>query len=146
MVNIEGLNKADVLAALYNATNPGGMGLLQASRGPNEMDRDFAESLISYGSDATREYPIVDTLGTNSSLSFDYVYGRCLKVDLTDGVEFDPWGFDRDNGEGAAQKVIDHLRETGSVQRADGTTFEDTTLTEEESQLYMAGLLANGSF
>jgi hypothetical protein len=27
------------------------------------------------------------------------------------GDEFDPWGYDRDNGDGAAQRVIDTLRD-----------------------------------
>lgn len=42
-------------------------------------------------------------------LYFDYFVGRVLKVDLS-GDEFDPWGYDRDNGAGAAQAVIDRLK------------------------------------
>ncbi|WP_280448617.1 hypothetical protein [Nocardia brasiliensis] len=51
----------------------------------------------------------------DSSLRFDYVLGRPVKVNLT-GDEFDPARFDRDNGgPGAAQKIIDRLRTTKDV-------------------------------
>jgi hypothetical protein len=36
-------------------------------------------------------------------LSFDYYFGRPLKVDLS-GDEFDPWLYDRDAGTGAAKR------------------------------------------
>lgn len=36
---------------------------------------------------------------------FDYLKGRVMKVDLK-GDEFDPWGYDRDNGQGAAMNAI----------------------------------------
>ena len=93
-VDISGLSKAQVLMALFNASAPQGMGMLQASRGPQVMDLQTAEQII-------KDY-----------LSFDYLYGRPLKLDLS-GSSFDPWGFDRDNGgDGTAQKIIDQLRTT----------------------------------
>lgn len=33
-----------------------------------------------------------------------------MKVDLSSDVEFEEWLYDRDNGQGAAQRVIDGLR------------------------------------
>ena len=33
------------------------------------------------------------------------------------GGDFDPWGYDRDNGQGLAGRVIKHLRTTGSVDK-----------------------------
>lgn len=103
-VDISGLSKAAVLAALFNASSPGGMGFLQSGAGPRVMDVEYAERLIS---DMNAEMP--------EELYFDYLYGRVLKVDLTDGSSFDPWGFDRDNGQGSAQRVIDILRQTQDV-------------------------------
>lgn len=41
--------------------------------------------------------------------SFDYLNGRVLKVDLS-GDRFDPWGYDRDNGQGSAQAAVDEVR------------------------------------
>jgi hypothetical protein len=91
-IDITGLSKAQVLAALFNASAPQGMGVLQAGRGPQVMDLEFAEEI-------TREY-----------LVFDYLFGRPLKLDLS-GQSFDPRLFDLDNGgAGTAQLIIDRLR------------------------------------
>ena len=104
IVDISGLDKAAVLAALFNASAPQGSGFLQAGFGPQVMSLEDAQQMI-------KKYPY--TLGTtDQELDYDYVDGRPLKVKL-DGDEFDSWGFDRDNGgPGSAQKVIDRLRET----------------------------------
>jgi hypothetical protein len=96
-VDITGLSKAAVLAALFNAAAPQGMGFLQAAHAPAIMDEEHAASIVE------------------RQLEVDYLYGRPLKLDLSSD-EFDPWGFDRDNGgEGAAWRVIDELRSTSEV-------------------------------
>jgi hypothetical protein len=41
---------------------------------------------------------------------FDYLAGRVLKVDLDDPTGFDARLYDRDNGAGAAQAVVDAVR------------------------------------
>ena len=46
--------------------------------------------------------------------SFDYLKGRVMKVDL-DKNEFESRSYDRDNGEGAADKVVAILRQKGTV-------------------------------
>jgi hypothetical protein len=38
-----------------------------------------------------------------------YLKGRVMKVDLS-GDSFGPWLYDRDNGDGAAERVIAELR------------------------------------
>jgi len=91
MVNIEGLNKADVLATLYNNSKILGMGFLQSRDGI--MTRDDAAALL-------KEHGC-----------FDYLYGKVMKLDLLSDIEFDEWGYDRDNGEGKAQRLVDLLRE-----------------------------------
>lgn len=90
MVNIKGINKAKVLAGLYNNLRVQGMGFLQARDG--EMTTEHAEELLKH-----------DTY-------FDYLYGKVMKVDLSSDTEFDEWGYDRDNGKGKAEKVISKLR------------------------------------
>lgn len=114
-VDISDLNKADVLAALFNAADaPRRMGVLQASNGPVIMTEEWATRLINLGNEATPDYGGFNRPGI-PELYFDYLYGRCLKINLT-GNTFDSWGFDRDNGgDGSAQQVIDHLRQTGEV-------------------------------
>lgn len=94
-ISLEGLKKAEVLAALYNAARPQGMGFLHYDPAP--MTADEAQAILDRG-----------------ITYFDYVKGRVMKVDLK-GNFFDPWLFDRDNGEGAAQAAIDSLRKTGDT-------------------------------
>lgn len=90
IVNIEGLDKAEVLLALYNASHVQGLGFLQevASYTINDARIDYNASPDKY---------------------FDYLHGRVLKVHLSEN-EFDSYLFDRDCGEGAAAKAIEALR------------------------------------
>ena len=92
MVNIEGLDRAEVIVALYNASKTQGLGFLQEAVGRGFTVEDARECLES-----GRDY-------------FDYVEGRVVKVDLSSGVEFNPAMYDRDLGDGAAQAAIDSLR------------------------------------
>lgn len=89
MVNIEGLDKAKVLKALYDGSHIQGLGFLQAVDSFTEED---ARELLS------------------ETTYFDYLYGRVLKVDLSSDIEFNPRLYDRDNYEGKAQDIIDMLR------------------------------------
>jgi hypothetical protein len=65
---------------------------------------------------------------------FDYLQGRVMKVDLSNNEEFDPWLYDRDNGQGAAAEVIEALRKTGSVNPAvvQATHYANTVAAAEE--------------
>lgn len=90
MVNITGLNKADVLATLYNASRPQGMGFL--SYDPTPMARETAQAYL------------------DTTVRFDYLQGRVLKLHLGSDSDFDERLYDRDNGDGAAQTAIDALR------------------------------------
>lgn len=90
MVNIRGLKKSAVLAALYNASKPQGLGFLHFD--PTPMAEEEAEELLKMG-----DY-------------FDYLKGRVMKVDLSNDDYFEEWLYDRDNGSGAAQRVINKLR------------------------------------
>lgn len=98
-VDISGLNRADVLCALYNASRPQGMGFMHYT--PQEMQCEEAEQLLS------------------QTKYFDYLKGRVMKVDLSSDTEFREALYDRDNGQGAAQRVIDSLRanDSGAIQK-----------------------------
>lgn len=89
MIDIIGLDKADVLAALYNASRPQGLGFLHYDAAP--MTRTEAADCLAAGT------------------CFDYLKGRVMKVSLA-ADEFNPWGYDRDNGAGAAQAAINAIR------------------------------------
>lgn len=87
-INISGLNKAEVLAALYNNSKTQGMGRLHYT--PELMTVQEAIEILEE---------------TNY---FDYLKGRVMKVYLASD-SLDTWGYDRDNGEGAAYQAISHL-------------------------------------
>lgn len=89
MLNIAGINKADLLVALYNNSRTQGLGFLSAK--PGDMRREEAAELLR---------------GTQD---FDYLHGRVMKVNLSKD-EFDPRWYDRDLGQGAAQRVVEALR------------------------------------
>lgn len=87
-INISKLNKAQVLASLYNATHAQGLGWIDFDPAP--MTEQEAAELLKERTD------------------FDYLKGRVMKVDLSKD-EFDPWLYDRDNYDGAALDVINAL-------------------------------------
>ena len=98
-VSIEGLDKAELLAALYNAAVPRGMGMLQYD--PTPMTKETAQAIIDQAA-------AKDFLG-RPSIYFDYLRGRPLKIDIG-GDEADTWGYDRDQGLGKALVVVVALR------------------------------------
>lgn len=90
MIDITGLDKRSVLAALYNSSKPQGMGF---------MPYDSADMTVEEAGEELAR-------GT----CFDYLKGRVMKVQLDSNTEFNECLYDRDNGEGAAQRAIDRLR------------------------------------
>ena len=92
MIDISDLNKAEVLAALYNRAQPQGAGFLYYK--PQNMSPAEAQLILDTG-----------------RTHFYNLFGRMMKVDLP-GDKFDPWSYNRDNGPGAAEAVIAILRES----------------------------------
>lgn len=90
MINIEGLNKPDVLAGLYNNSKVQGLGFLHFD--PKPMTKDEAEALL-----ARQTY-------------FDYLFGRVLKINLSSDIEFEEGAYDFDNGKGSASLVVETIR------------------------------------
>lgn len=97
-IDISGLDKGAVLAALWNNA-----ALPPAYTRANPRTRPMSV-------DEGRSAVVAQDAG------FDYFEDRLLKVNLS-ADEFDPWGYDRDNGEGLAEQVIERLRQTGSVDK-----------------------------
>lgn len=96
MIDITGLSKAAVLAALYNRARPQGMGFLHYD--PNPMTEKEAQKWLEKG-----------------YKSFDYLQGRVMKLSLEYEGEFEEALYDRDNGMGAAREAIDALRSKQDV-------------------------------
>jgi hypothetical protein len=90
-MKIEGLNKAEVLATLYNNAKVQGMGFLQADN--KQMTTEEAKTILDESDD---KY-------------FDYLKGRVMKIRIA-GDEIDTRLYNRDNGDGAAERVIGKLQ------------------------------------
>jgi hypothetical protein len=97
-ISLENMDKAVVLAALFNASKPQGMGFVQYK--PIPMTVEEARQLLEQCTD------------------FDYLQGRVMKIDLS-GNMLDTWGYDRDNGEGAAERAIIEAMQVNDVNSDD---------------------------
>ena len=85
-IDISKMNKAEVLAALYNNSKAQGMGFLHYT--PDEMTTKEAQALLDRG-----------------QTYFDYLQGRVMKVDLSvDNLQTGL--YDRDNGQGKAAAAL----------------------------------------
>lgn len=91
-MNIAGLDKAEVLAALYNGSRQQGIGFFN-ERGASDMTLEQAR----------------EELSRNENMYFDYLHGRAMKISLRDD-ELRTDLYNRDNGPGAAEAIIEALR------------------------------------
>lgn len=105
MVNIKELNKAEVLAALFNNSKVQGLnaqlvelGIIEKAKNITKVDAQI----------------LLDGFGDHQ-IYFHYLNGKVMKIDLTSDEEFDERLYDRDNGAGAAQKTIDDLRKVNRI-------------------------------
>jgi hypothetical protein len=87
LVSIAGLDRAEVLRALYNAARPLGLGLHQPGGGPAMTPAEASAALAYYG-------PVLD-----------YLRGRALKIDLS-ADDVDPAAYDAANGPGAVCAAV----------------------------------------
>ena len=100
MVNIKGLDKAEVLHVLWRHSHPQGLSFMGLS--PEGFTLQKAHELIK------------ERQEKNARLYFDYVEGHVIKCDLS-GDSFDEFLYDRDCGPGAAEAAIDELRTWNSI-------------------------------
>ena len=89
-MNIEGIDKAELLAALYNGSEPLGFGFLHATK--KDMTYDEARAILD-----------------NGDLEFDYLKGRVMKIDLSEEKNFETRLYNRDNGYMAAERIIKNI-------------------------------------
>ncbi len=86
-LDISGIDKAALLANLYNNSRPVGLGFCDP-KSMSEMSYEEAKEIIDSG-----------------KLSFDYFNGRVMKIDL-DRAKLYVGSYDQNNGEGAALTAI----------------------------------------
>lgn len=122
MIDIKGLDKAEVLYSLYHNSHAQGMSFLGLPRAEESFTLEHAQELIKEtGYDPEGE----NRLGC---LYFDYVEGHVIKCDITND-EFDERLYDRDCGEGAAAKAIEYVKE-GKLNEIDVVPCEFELLRE----------------
>lgn len=89
MIDISDMSKAEVLHKLFNASKTQGMGIFTSK--PDNMTLEECQTYVNF-QDKRDSY-------------FDYFNGRVMKVDIGHD-SLDPRLYDRDNGEGAAQRAL----------------------------------------
>jgi len=120
MINIKGLDKAELLVELYNHSHQQGFGMFQRAR--NLTVEDAREML-------------------KQSTYFDYLYGKVMKVDLSSDEELNEFLYDRDNGPGAAQAVVDEIRK--KMQEKEKTSETQVVETPVAKNEYNFGTINN---
>lgn len=87
-IDISGVDKVELLKAMWTAQKPAAFFSLYRVKAPG-FDDEAAE-------DATKKY-------------IDYFSGRAIKSDLS-GDTVNPFGYDRDAGQGTLAKIISSLK------------------------------------
>jgi len=123
IINIEGINKARLLQALFNHSHQQGLGLLDES-GAVDMTIEDAQSIVQKFVNSQDRWP----------LTFDYLRGRVMKVNI-DGDEFDSKRYDRDVGEGAAEAVVAAIREDMEAEENAAAIREDMEAEENAAAM-----------
>lgn len=94
VIDISNKDKAEVLAELYNNSQPMGIGMLQYD--PTPMTTEIARKILE------------------KTQSFDYLKGRPLKINLEENI-ISVYGYNHDNAKGLAQKVISSCRNINDI-------------------------------
>lgn len=95
-MNTYGLSKEEILCALYDSAKPFGLGILHFE--PEDMSIACAKSLFSSN--------VKKDISGKSYYYFDYVKGRLIKTSIEEDGSFDAHLYERDYGEGSAEKAI----------------------------------------
>ncbi len=127
MTSIAGLDKAEVLAALYDNSKPLGFGMAHFT--PEPMTRTQALDALAAHTrfDGDKDDP------EKVRIYFDYLQGRVMKINLGKN-DVDTGLYNRDNGPGAAEKVIVKLRAKNGVWTADYVAPAPVEATAAEAQ------------
>lgn len=140
-INISKYSKAEVLKALYDGSKPLGMGILHYDTTPitikesqsfidmygkslkeninyiKEQELIFLEThkglSVNMIQDVKTETKKSIENAKNQSFYFDYLKGRVMKISLASDI-LNPSRFDRDNGEGEAERLINGISENNA--------------------------------
>lgn len=110
IINYTGIDEAVLIHALYQGSHALGMGFLQEC--PGLTVEDVQKELETVYNRPALGLPHLDHANKQGTkLDFDYYHGHPFKLTLdTETKTFDGRLFDRDQGEGRAQAIVDGLR------------------------------------
>lgn len=100
LIDATGCDPSELLAELYNNAKSLGMGIYQ-----------YQAKLIT---------PHEALLLLSQTKNFDYLLGRCIKVNLENFPLICSFGYDREYGQGALQKIVNNVKlkiTTGTIPR-----------------------------
>ena len=89
-IDISIINRDELLEALWLHSKPAAF-FAGHSMNPPEFNLEKAKASLDYSSYA------------------DYICGRAIKSNIYESNTVDPWGYDRHNGQGAFQTVVNSL-------------------------------------
>ncbi len=140
-INIIGLDKADVLLALYNNAKFNGSGFAS-----QPMMKILASMAPPVKVEAARKE--IEKCSKTGRYKFDYVDlgsgPRPIKVDLS-GFEFDSSSYDQDHGDGLAVTVISNLRKANESKKEDKDNFSLFQRKANKDSSFNMVKLKNGS-
>jgi len=112
-IDITGIDPAVILMMAHNNSRPLGMGFLQ-DRGVMDYDRakGIVDEALGTGVDHNDIAAHKGLFGRNKpgECHFDYVCGRPMKFSIKGDMIPDSWGYNRDNGSGALERIIEEAR------------------------------------
>lgn len=120
IIDIKGLSKAKLLAALYNKATL----VVKNAAKHGIMTEEEAQKIIESG-----------------HTDFSYVYGKAMKINLTEDI-IDSWGYDRDNGDGVVAKIVRQVREekdNPQKKTSKSDEFVDRFFSDKEEQIPIKG-------
>jgi hypothetical protein len=106
-INIAGLERAEILAGLYNEAKPIGVmkQVIKDPITPSALTKSLTENMtIAEAQEVIRKFTDFHVI------RIDHLNGRPLKISFDNSDELDPYLYDRYNGDGGAAKVIQDIR------------------------------------
>lgn len=124
-VNIKGIDKATLIQALHDGARTGRMTFSAEVLETMRLSREDAEAELAELEEHRKQYegPM------RTRMKIDYIKGRSLKIDVA-GPEMHTAGYNRDNGQGAAEAIVAKLRG-----REIGLTLEEAVILEQGGEL-----------
>ena len=104
-VDISGLDKVEILQALFDRAQPVGMGYIHYDKNHKLSQKDAQRILEEEDGDA------------------DYIFGRYMKVDVS-GDQLETWEYNSENGDNVAEEIIQELRKKHNQKSSSDTPAE----------------------